>query len=93
MREGRRLETLIDDLAWLARHDEHVPKSIVSTSTSRLATRGGSCVRLLSELSVTRRWCVRRASRRPGDAETNDRNVVDNDALRTKSCDSIRTTR
>jgi len=23
MREGRRLETLIDDLAWLARHDEH----------------------------------------------------------------------
>jgi len=23
LREGRRLETLIDDLAWLARHDEH----------------------------------------------------------------------
>ena len=35
MREGRRLDVLIDDLFWLARHDEHqVPRRSESTSTS-----------------------------------------------------------
>jgi signal transduction histidine kinase len=41
MREGRRLETLIDDLAWLARHDEHRAETPERRRRSRRPPVGG----------------------------------------------------
>jgi signal transduction histidine kinase len=53
MREGRRLETLIDDLAWLARHDEHRYEiRSVDVDLDDLLFDEGQRVRLLSELRV-----------------------------------------
>jgi signal transduction histidine kinase len=53
MREGRRLETLIDDLAWLARHDEHRTEiHRVDVDLDDLLFDEGHRVRLLSELRV-----------------------------------------
>jgi len=53
MREGRRLETLIDDLAWLARHDEHRTEiQCVDVDLDDLLFDEGHRVRLLSALIV-----------------------------------------
>jgi len=53
MREGRRLETLIDDLAWLARHDEHRAEiQRVDVDLDDLLFDEGHRVRLLSALIV-----------------------------------------
>lgn len=80
MREGRRLETLIDDLAWLARHDEHRAE-IQSTDVDLddLLLEEGQRVRLLSSLSVD--TTLVRPTRVTGDPAMMKRmirNVVDN---------------
>jgi len=53
MHEGRKLETLIDDLAWLARHDEHRAEiHRVDVDLDDVLFDEGHRVRLLSELHV-----------------------------------------
>jgi signal transduction histidine kinase len=80
MREGRRLETLIDDLAWLARHDEHRAEvQSVDVDLDDLLLEEGHRVRLLSELSVD--TTLVSPTRVTGDAAMMKRmirNVVDN---------------
>jgi signal transduction histidine kinase len=80
MREGRRLETLIDDLAWLARHDEHRAETqSVDVDLDDLLLEEGHRVRLLSELSVD--TTLVRPTRVRGDPamlKRMIRNVVDN---------------
>jgi signal transduction histidine kinase len=80
MREGRRLETLIDDLAWLARHDEHRAEiQSVDVDLDDLLFEEGHRVRLLSELSVD--TTLVRPTRVIGDPamlKRMIRNVVDN---------------
>jgi signal transduction histidine kinase len=80
MREGRRLETLIDDLAWLARHDEHRAEiQCVDVDLDDLLFEEGHRVRLLSELSVD--TTMVRPTRIVGDRAMMKRmirNVVDN---------------
>jgi signal transduction histidine kinase len=80
MREGRRLETLIDDLAWLARHDEHRAE-IQSTDVDLddLLLEEGNRVRLLSELCVdTTMVRPTRVTGDPAMLKRMIRNVVDN---------------
>ena len=80
MREGRRLETLIDDLAWLARHDEHRAEiQRVDVDLDDLLFEEGQRVRLLSELCVD--TTMVRPTRVIGDPAMMKRmirNVVDN---------------
>lgn len=80
IREGRRLETLIDDLAWLARHDEHrVEIHSVDVDLDDLLFDEGHRVRLLSELSVdTTRVRPTRVTGDPAMMKRMIRNVVDN---------------
>ena len=80
MREGRRLETLIDDLAWLARHDEHRAEiQGVDVDLDDLLFDEGHRVRLLSELSVdTTRVQPTRVTGDPAMMKRMIRNVVDN---------------
>ncbi len=80
MREGRRLETLIDDLAWLARHDEHRAEiQSVDVDLDDLLLEEGHRVRLLSDLKVD--TTLVRPTRVIGDPAMMKRmirNVVDN---------------
>ncbi len=80
MREGRRLETLIDDLAWLARHDEHRAEiQSVDVDLDDLLLEEGHRVRLLSDLTVD--TTLVRPTRVIGDPAMMKRmirNVVDN---------------
>ncbi len=71
MREGRRLETLIDDLAWLARHDEHRPEiQSADVDLDDLLFDEGHRVRLLSQLVVdTTKVTPTRVTGRSGDDE------------------------
>ena len=80
MREGRRLETLIDDLAWLARHDEHRAEiHSVDVDLDDLLLVEGHRVRLLSELSVdTTMVRPTRVTGDPAMLKRMIRNVVDN---------------
>ncbi len=80
MREGRRLETLIDDLAWLARHDEHrVEIHSGDVDLDDLLYDEGHRVRLLSELSVdTTNVRPTRVTGDPAMMKRMIRNVVDN---------------
>jgi signal transduction histidine kinase len=80
MREGRRLETLIDDLAWLARHDEHRAEiQSVDVDLDDLLLEEGHRVRLLSELSVdTTMVRPTRVTGDPAMLKRMIRNVVDN---------------
>jgi signal transduction histidine kinase len=80
MREGRRLETLIDDLAWLARHDEHRAEiQSVDVDLDDLLLEEGHRVRLLSELSVdTSMVRPTRVTGDPAMLKRMIRNVVDN---------------
>jgi signal transduction histidine kinase len=80
MREGRRLETLIDDLAWLARHDEHRAEiQSVDVDLDDLLLEEGHRVRLLSELSVdTTAVRPTRVTGDPAMLKRMIRNVVDN---------------
>lgn len=82
MREGRRLETLIDDLAWLARHDEHRAEiQSVDVDLDDLLLEEGHRVRLLSELSVdTTMVRPTRVTGDPAMLKRMIRNVVDNAA-------------
>ena len=80
MREARRLETLIDDLAWLARHDEHRTEiQSVDVDLDDLLLEEGNRVRLLSDLTVD--TTLVRPTRVIGDPamlKRMVRNVVDN---------------
>lgn len=80
MREGRRLETLIDDLAWLARHDEHrVEIHSVDVDLDDVLFDEGHRVRLLSDLRVdTTQVRPTRVSADPAMMKRMIRNVVDN---------------
>ena len=80
MREGRRLETLIDDLAWLARHDEHRAEiQSVDVDLDDLLFDEGHRVRLLSELRVdTTKVQPTRVIGDPAMMKRMIRNVVDN---------------
>jgi signal transduction histidine kinase len=80
IREGRRLETLIDDLAWLARHDEHrVEIQSVDVDLDDVLLDEGHRVRLLSELSVdTSKVQPTRVNADPAMMRRMIRNVVDN---------------
>ena len=82
MREGRRLETLIDDLSWLARHDEHRAEiQSVDVDLDDLLFEEGHRVRLLSELSVdTTMVRPTRVTGDPAMLKRMIRNVVDNAA-------------
>ena len=82
MREGRRLETLIDDLAWLARHDEHRTEiQSVDVDLDDLLLEEGHRVRLLTELSVdTTMVSPTRVTGDPAMLKRMIRNVVDNAA-------------
>jgi len=82
IREGRRLETLIDDLAWLARHDEHRAEiQSVDVDLDDLLFEEGHRVRLLSELSVdTTMVRPTRVTGDPAMLKRMIRNVVDNAA-------------
>jgi signal transduction histidine kinase len=82
MREGRRLETLIDDLAWLARHDEHRAEiQSVDVDLDDLLLEEGHRVRLLSELCVdTTMVRPTRVTGDPAMLKRMIRNVVDNAA-------------
>jgi signal transduction histidine kinase len=80
LREGRRLETLIDDLAWLARHDEH-RADIQSTDVDLddLLYEESQRVRLLSTLDVdTTMIQTTRVKGDPAMMKRMIRNVVDN---------------
>lgn len=79
MREGRRLETLIDDLAWLARNDEHRESASVDVDLDDLLFEEGQRVRLLTNLNVDTTSV--HPTRVTGDAAMMKRmvrNVVDN---------------
>jgi signal transduction histidine kinase len=80
LREGRRLETLIDDLAWLARHDEHradIQSSDVDLDD--LLYEESQRVRLLSTLGVdTTMIQPTRVKGDPAMMKRMIRNVVDN---------------
>ena len=80
MREGRRLETLIDDLAWLARHDElRAEIQSVDVDLDDLLFEEGQRVRLLSELCVdTTMVRPTRVTGDPAMMKRMIRNVVDN---------------
>ena len=80
MREGRRLETLIDDLAWLARHDEHRAEvQCADVDLDDLLFEEGHRVRLLSELCVdTSMVSPTRVIGDPAMMKRMIRNVVDN---------------
>jgi signal transduction histidine kinase len=80
MREGRRLETLIDDLAWLARHDEHrADVHSADVDLDDVLLDEGHRVRLLSELRVdTTRVHPTRVTADPAMMKRMIRNVVDN---------------
>ncbi len=79
MREGRRLETLIDDLAWLARHDEHRERASVDVDLDDLLFEEGQRVRLLTHLSVdTTGVHTTRVTGDPAMMKRMIRNVVDN---------------
>ena len=79
MREGRRLETLIDDLAWLARHDEHRERATVDVDLDDLLFEEGQRVRLLTHLSVdTTSVRPTRVTGDPAMMKRMIRNVVDN---------------
>jgi len=82
MREGRRLETLIDDLAWLARHDEHRAEiHSVDVDLDDLLLEEGHRVRLLSQLCVdTTMVRPTRVTGDPAMLKRMIRNVVDNAA-------------
>ena len=82
MREGRRLETLIDDLAWLARHDEHRAEiQSVDVDLDDLLLEEGHRVRLLSEVCVdTTMVRPTRVTGDPAMLKRMIRNVVDNAA-------------
>ncbi len=80
VREGRRLDTIIDDLFWLARHDEHhVETHSTEVDLDDLLYEEASRVRSMSELSVDTSAVV--PTRVVGDASMLKRmmrNVVDN---------------
>jgi signal transduction histidine kinase len=80
VREARRLETLIDDLAWLARHDEHRAEiQSVDVDLDDLLLEEGNRVRILSDLTVD--TTLVRPTRVIGDPamlKRMVRNVVDN---------------
>jgi signal transduction histidine kinase len=79
MREGRRLETLIDDLAWLARHDEHREIATVDVDLDDLLFEEGQRVRLLTPLGVdTTGVQPTRVTGDPAMMKRMIRNVVDN---------------
>jgi signal transduction histidine kinase len=80
MREGRRLDVLIDDLFWLARHDEH---QVVTQSTDvdldDLMFEEAQRVRSLSDLNVdTTAVTPTRVVGDPAMLKRMIRNVVDN---------------
>jgi signal transduction histidine kinase len=80
MREGRRLEGIIADLFWLARHDEgHIESERVDVDFDDLLYEEASRVRSMSELSVD--TSMVQPTRVRGDAAMFTRmvrNVVDN---------------
>ncbi len=80
MREGRRLETLIDDLAWLARHDEHrADIQSADVDLDDLLFEESQRVRLLSTLGVdTTMIQPTRVKGDPAMMKRMIRNVVDN---------------
>jgi signal transduction histidine kinase len=80
MREGRRLETLINDLAWLARHDEHRTEiQSVDVDLDDLLLDEGHRVRLLSDFNVdTTAVQPTRVTGDPAMMKRMIRNVVDN---------------
>jgi signal transduction histidine kinase len=80
MREGRRLETLIDDLSWLARHDEHrVDIQCVDVDLDDLLFEESQRVRLLSTIGVdTTMIQPTRVKGDPAMMKRMIRNVVDN---------------
>ena len=80
MREGRRLETLIDDLSWLARHDEHrAEKQSSDVDLDDLLYEEAQRVRLLSTLGVdTTMIQPTRVKGDPAMMKRMIRNVVDN---------------
>jgi signal transduction histidine kinase len=80
LREGRRLETLIDDLAWLARHDEHRAEIQSSdVDLDDLLYEESQRVRLLSTLDVdTTTIQPTRVKGDPAMMKRMIRNVVDN---------------
>ena len=80
IREGRRLEALIDDLSWLARHDEHrIEVHIVDVDLDDVLFDEGQRVRVLSELRVdTTRVHPTRVTADLAMMKRMIRNVVDN---------------
>jgi signal transduction histidine kinase len=80
MREGRRLETLIDDLSWLARHDEHrTDIQCVDVDLDDLLYEESQRVLLLSSLEVdTAMIQPTRVKGDPAMMKRMIRNVVDN---------------
>ena len=80
MREGRRLETLIDDLSWLARHDEHRAEiQCTDVDLDDLLFEESQRVRLLSSLGVdTTMIQPTRVKGDPAMMKRMIRNVVDN---------------
>jgi signal transduction histidine kinase len=80
MREGRRLDSIIADLFWLARHDEdHVDSERVEVDFDDLLYEEASRVRSMSELSVdTSAVQPTRVTGDPTMFKRMIRNVVDN---------------
>jgi len=80
VREGRRLDTIIDDLFWLARHDEHhVDTHNTEVDLDDLLYEEASRVRSMSELSVdTSGVAPTRVVGDPAMLKRMVRNVVDN---------------
>jgi signal transduction histidine kinase len=82
LREGRRLDVLIDDLFWLARNDEHqVETARTDVDLDDLLFEESQRVRAMSELSVdTSRVTPTRVVGDPAMLKRMIRNVVDNAA-------------
>jgi signal transduction histidine kinase len=82
MREGRRLDSIIDGLFWLARHDEHqVETQRVDVDLDDLLFEEAQRIRTLSELSVdTSAVQPARVIGDPAMLKRMIRNVVDNAA-------------
>lgn len=80
MREGRRLDGIIGDLFWLARHDEdHVDTESVDVDLDDLLYEEATRVRSMSELSVdTSLVQLTRVTGDPAMLRRMIRNVVDN---------------
>ncbi|HUY42861.1 MAG TPA: ATP-binding protein [Acidimicrobiales bacterium] len=80
VREGRRLDTIIDDLFWLARHDEHhVDTPNTEVDLDDLLYEEASRVRAMSGLSVdTSGVAPTRVVGNPAMLKRMVRNVVDN---------------